>query len=375
MAVQSDSGRRFFTTSEVARYCAVTNDGVLKWIKSGKLRAFSTPGGHYRVSSEDFREFLEKYDIPIDENFFSGQQRPRTVLVVDDDPALRRLVTACEPISPYFVLLYSQSQEADLETQRAVLLMDAGPGQADRLLDPQVLARLGDRHTVTFRANRYTEDSRVTYSGLTQAEYEGYYLGYANRALWPVFHYRIDLARFDERFVDVVRLERAKNAIRPAEAPGQAPGQGWNFGWHFDANGNVAAMSDDELASRIAHSHLVVAATDGPMPQTREHVLLARQVGVPYIVVALNKADMVDDEELLDFQRPYARSSTDVEGWELDKPPYVGLLDVVRHVKPTILIGTSTRGGAFSKEVVEEMARHCPRPRAPVRRPMLGASS
>jgi len=43
----------------------------------------------------------------------------------------------------------------------------------------------------------------------------------------------------------------------------------------------------------------VVAATDGPMPQTREHVLLARQVGVPYIVVALNKADMVDDEEIL----------------------------------------------------------------------------
>ena len=45
----------------------------------------------------------------------------------------------------------------------------------------------------------------------------------------------------------------------------------------------------------------VVAATDGPMPQTREHVLLARQVGVPYIVVALNKADAVDDEELLDL--------------------------------------------------------------------------
>lgn len=68
------------------------------------------------------------------------------------------------------------------------------------------------------------------------------------------------------------------------------------------------------------------------------------------------------DEELLDFQRPYARAAADVEGWELDKPPYVGLLDVVRHVKPTILIGTSTRGGAFSREVVEEMARHCPRP-------------
>src|SRR6516164_9200057 len=52
-------------------------------------------------------------------------------------------------------------------------------------------------------------------------------------------------------------------------------------------------------AAQMDGAILVVAATDGPMPQTREHVLLARQVGVPYIVVALNKADMVDDEELL----------------------------------------------------------------------------
>jgi excisionase family DNA binding protein len=70
----------------------VTNDGVLKWIKSGKLRAFSTPGGHYRVSAEDFRAFLEKYDIPVDESFFRGRQRSRTVLVVDDEPNIREIV-------------------------------------------------------------------------------------------------------------------------------------------------------------------------------------------------------------------------------------------------------------------------------------------
>ena len=46
---------------------------------------------------------------------------------------------------------------------------------------------------------------------------------------------------------------------------------------------------------------LVVSAADGPMPQTREHILLARQVGVPYIVVFMNKTDMVDDEELLEL--------------------------------------------------------------------------
>jgi len=54
-------------------------------------------------------------------------------------------------------------------------------------------------------------------------------------------------------------------------------------------------------AAQIDGAILVVSAADGPMPQTREHVLLARQVGVPYIVVALNKADAVDDEELLDL--------------------------------------------------------------------------
>src|SRR3954452_11584478 len=54
-------------------------------------------------------------------------------------------------------------------------------------------------------------------------------------------------------------------------------------------------------AAQMDGAILVVSATDGPMPQTKEHVLLARQVGVPAIVVALNKADMVDDEEILEL--------------------------------------------------------------------------
>jgi elongation factor Tu len=54
-------------------------------------------------------------------------------------------------------------------------------------------------------------------------------------------------------------------------------------------------------AAQMDGAILVVAATDGPMPQTKEHVILARQVGVPYIVVALNKSDMVDDEEILEL--------------------------------------------------------------------------
>lgn len=69
-----------------------------------------------------------------------------------------------------------------------------------------------------------------------------------------------------------------------------------------------------------------------------------------------------DDPTLLDFQKPYARSRADVADWELGQRGHIGLLDVVRNVKPTILIGTSTKGGAFTREVVEEMSRHSPRP-------------
>ena len=54
-------------------------------------------------------------------------------------------------------------------------------------------------------------------------------------------------------------------------------------------------------AAQMDGAILVVAATDGPMPQTREHILLARQVGVPYMVVFMNKVDMVDDPELLEL--------------------------------------------------------------------------
>jgi GTPases - translation elongation factors len=66
-------------------------------------------------------------------------------------------------------------------------------------------------------------------------------------------------------------------------------------------------------AAQMDGAILVVAATDGPMPQTREHVLLARQVGVPYIVVALNKADMVDDEEILSSSSSRSRAASTYE--------------------------------------------------------------
>ena len=76
-------------------------------------------------------------------------------------------------------------------------------------------------------------------------------------------------------------------------------------------------------AAQVDGAILVVSATDGPMPQTREHVLLARQVGVPFIVVALNKSDSVDDEELLELVEIEVRDLLNSYGFPGDDTPIV----------------------------------------------------
>ena len=78
-------------------------------------------------------------------------------------------------------------------------------------------------------------------------------------------------------------------------------------------------------AAQVDGAILVVSAADGPMPQTREHVLLARQVGVPSIVVALNKVDMVDDEEILELVELEVRELLDGFGFPGDDTPVVGV--------------------------------------------------
>ena len=76
-------------------------------------------------------------------------------------------------------------------------------------------------------------------------------------------------------------------------------------------------------AAQMDGAILVVSAADGPMPQTREHILLARQVGVPYIVVFLNKADMVDDKELLELVELEVRELLSKYEFPGDKIPIV----------------------------------------------------
>ncbi|MEU6127724.1 elongation factor Tu [Saccharopolyspora sp. NPDC047091] len=93
---------------------------------------------------------------------------------------------------------------------------------------------------------------------------------------------------------------------------------------HVDAPGHADYVKNMITgAAQMDGAILVVAATDGPMPQTREHVLLARQVGVPYILVALNKADMVDDEEIMELVEMEVRELLSGEDYDGDDAPVI----------------------------------------------------
>ena len=90
---------------------------------------------------------------------------------------------------------------------------------------------------------------------------------------------------------------------------------------HVDAPGHADYVKNMITgAAQMDGAILVVAATDGPMAQTREHVLLARQVGVPTILIALNKADMVDDEEMLELVEEEGRDLLESQDFDRDAP-------------------------------------------------------
>ena len=90
---------------------------------------------------------------------------------------------------------------------------------------------------------------------------------------------------------------------------------------HVDAPGHADYIKNMITgAAQMDGAILVVAATDGPMPQTREHVLLARQVGVPYILVALNKCDMVDDEEIIELVEMEIRELLGEQDYDEEAP-------------------------------------------------------
>jgi elongation factor Tu len=117
-------------------------------------------------------------------------------------------------------------------------------------------------------------------------------------------------------------------------------------------------------AAQVDGAILVVAATDGPMPQTREHVLLARQVGVPSIVVALNKVDMVDDEELLELVEMEVRELLSEYEFPGDDTP------VVRVSALKALEGDPTYTAGVL-ELMEQVDSFVPEPERDLDRPFL----
>ena len=119
-------------------------------------------------------------------------------------------------------------------------------------------------------------------------------------------------------------------------------------------------------AAQMDGAILVVSAADGPMPQTREHILLARQVGVPYIVVYMNKADMVDDAELLDLVEMEVREL-------LDKYKFPGdLTPVIKGSALKALQGdTSDIGVPSIFRLVEALDSYVPMPERPIDKPFL----
>src|SRR6202021_1895894 len=119
-------------------------------------------------------------------------------------------------------------------------------------------------------------------------------------------------------------------------------------------------------AAQMDGAILVVSAADGPMPQTREHILLARQVGVPYIVVFMNKADMVDDKELLELVEMEVRELLTVYKFPGEKTPIIigSALKALEGDKSEI-------GVAAVIKLVEQMDSFIPVPKREVDKPFL----
>jgi len=117
-------------------------------------------------------------------------------------------------------------------------------------------------------------------------------------------------------------------------------------------------------AAQMDGAILVVAATDGPMPQTREHILLARQVGVPYIVVAMNKVDAVDDPELLDLVELEVRELLKTYKFPGDEIP------VVRVSALGALNGEAKWEKAL-EELMESVDKYIPVPQREIDKPFL----
>ena len=137
---------------------------------------------------------------------------------------------------------------------------------------------------------------------------------------------------------------------------------------HIDCPGHADYIKNMITgAAQIDGAILVVAATDGPMPQTREHILLARQVGVPSMIVFINKTDQVDDKELIDVVESETRELLKKYGYPGDEVP------VIRGSALKALEANSPDDPAFEpiKQLLDALDSYIPLPERPIDQPFL----
>src|SRR5690242_14641132 len=136
---------------------------------------------------------------------------------------------------------------------------------------------------------------------------------------------------------------------------------------HVDCPGHADYVKNMVTgAAQMDGAILVVAATDGPMPQTREHILLARQVGVPALVVFMNKVDLVDDAELLDLVEMEVRELLSKYNFPGDKIP------IIKGSALKALDGSDPKIGHHAiLELMQAVDEYIPQPERPKDRPFL----
>lgn len=165
--------------------------------------------------------------------------------------------------------------------------------------------------------------------------------------------------------IDKAPEERARGiTIATAHVEYESPARHYA---HVDCPGHADYVKNMITgAAQMDGAILVVSAADGPMPQTREHILLARQVGVPYIVVFLNKADMVDDKELLELVEMEVRDLLNKYNFPGDKTPIV-----IGSALKALEGDQSDMGVPAITKLVEAMDSYIPEPKRDIDKPFL----
>jgi two-component system response regulator VicR len=151
-----DSGHassRLLTTGEIARYCDVSTNAVKKWIRSSRLKAFRTPGGHFRVDSRDFKEFLVQHQMPVYDSFF--ELEPKRVLIVDDEQEVRQALNEV-------IQEIEGSLEVDMAEDGYEALLKVGDRKPDLLILDLRMPRMdGYEACRRIKSNPETSSTRI----------------------------------------------------------------------------------------------------------------------------------------------------------------------------------------------------------------------